>query len=98
MGSSHSKKKSQPSPESPSSLSSSNTQSANFQFIGERRFHKDNSEYFFPNDDEECDRLHLQHFLLKEIWDRNFSAPIENNLKKNGTRVLDSGYVFADHL
>ncbi|CAB4374685.1 unnamed protein product [Rhizophagus irregularis] len=39
-------------------------------------------------DNEEIDRLHLQHYYFKYIWQKNFSAPIEHKLKENA-RVLD---------
>ncbi|GES82915.1 S-adenosyl-L-methionine-dependent methyltransferase [Rhizophagus clarus] len=39
---------------------------------------------------EEIDRLHLQHYHFKYIWQKNFSAPIEHRLKENA-RILDVG-------
>ncbi|RIA90528.1 S-adenosyl-L-methionine-dependent methyltransferase [Glomus cerebriforme] len=44
--------------------------------------------YSLPKDNEEIDRLHLQHYLFKYIWKNNFSAPIDHKLKENA-RVLD---------
>lgn len=41
-------------------------------------------------DNEEIDRLHLQHYYFKYIWEKNFSAPIEHKLNENA-RVLDVG-------
>lgn len=103
MGCFHSKRKSKlakkNSPSSSSSLSSLPlttplTTQINFQFIKGRRFHNvSNSEYFLPNDDDECDRLHMQHFLLKNIWGGNFSAPVEDILNQKNSKVLDVGYV-----
>ncbi|CAG8449607.1 3611_t:CDS:2 [Cetraspora pellucida] len=76
-------------------LASSNNSSRTidkFAFEDGRRFHNvDNSKYFLPNDDDECDRLHVMHFTYKFIWRGNFSAPIEDLLKQEGTRVLDVG-------
>ncbi|KAI9313466.1 S-adenosyl-L-methionine-dependent methyltransferase, partial [Dichotomocladium elegans] len=39
---------------------------------------------------EENDRVHLQHWLLKVIFNGNYHSPIEDALVK-GIRVLDSG-------
>ncbi|CAO3675379.1 unnamed protein product [Umbelopsis ramanniana] len=56
-----------------------------------RRFqnYKD-CNYILPNDDTEIDRLHLEHWLMKNILGRNFSSPIEPQLDK-GIKVLDAG-------
>ena len=41
--------------------------------------------------DQECDRLRLQHFMWKDVWQSNFSAPVEGILTSKGTKVLDVG-------
>src|SRR4051794_18229910 len=70
------------------------TSDDHFTNCEERRYHnEENSSYFLPNDDKECDRLHLQHFLIKYICQGNFSAPVEDILNKEGSKVLDVGYV-----
>jgi hypothetical protein len=46
--------------------------------------------YSWPKDNEVIDLLHLQHYLFKYIWQKNFSAPIEHKLKANA-HVLDVG-------
>ncbi|CAG8494607.1 3823_t:CDS:2 [Cetraspora pellucida] len=62
---------------------------ATFYYIDGRRY-LDNSSYSLPNDDEEIDRLQLQHYLARYILQSNFCAPVNNKLK-SGTRVLDVG-------
>ncbi|KAI8578484.1 hypothetical protein K450DRAFT_247068 [Umbelopsis ramanniana AG] len=56
-----------------------------------RRFqaYKD-CNYILPNDDTEIDRLHLEHWLMKNVLGRNFSVPIEPELDR-GIKVLDAG-------
>ena len=57
-----------------------------------RRFHNiKNAKYFLPNDDEEMDRLHLQHYMWRYIWQSNYSAPVDDLLKTENTKVLDLG-------
>ncbi|CAG8565743.1 22958_t:CDS:2 [Gigaspora margarita] len=64
-----------------------------FRFIDGRRFHNvENSVYALPNDDDESDRLHMQHFLFRYMWQSNFSAPIEHILNDPETKILDVGY------
>ncbi|RCH89750.1 hypothetical protein CU097_001724, partial [Rhizopus azygosporus] len=46
--------------------------------------------YVLPNNDDEVDRLHQQHWILKYIFGCNYHAPIHNLLEK-GIKVLDSG-------
>ncbi|CAG8721197.1 15196_t:CDS:2 [Cetraspora pellucida] len=63
-----------------------------FQYVAGRRFHNvENSFYALPNDEDEQDRLHLQHFLIRYIWQSNFSAPTEHIISKSGSKILDVG-------
>ncbi|KAF0513463.1 S-adenosyl-L-methionine-dependent methyltransferase [Gigaspora margarita] len=63
-----------------------------FRFIDGRRFHNvANSVYALPNDDDESDRLHVQHFLFRYMWQSFFSAPIEHILNDPETKILDVG-------
>ncbi|CAG8639239.1 14700_t:CDS:2 [Dentiscutata erythropus] len=63
-----------------------------YRFEDGRRFHNiNNSKYFLPNDDEECDRLHMMHFIYRCVWQSNFSAPVELLLNQEGTKILDVG-------
>ncbi|CAG8795915.1 3615_t:CDS:1, partial [Cetraspora pellucida] len=63
-----------------------------FKYADGRRFHNvKNVIYALPNDDDEQDRLHLQHFLIRYLFQSNFSAPIENILSESDSRILDVG-------
>ncbi|RIB29681.1 S-adenosyl-L-methionine-dependent methyltransferase, partial [Gigaspora rosea] len=63
-----------------------------FRYIDGRRYHNtENAVYYLPNDENETDRLHFQHFLIRYIWQNNFSAPVEHILSKPGAKVLDIG-------
>ncbi|KAJ3038540.1 hypothetical protein HDV00_000545 [Rhizophlyctis rosea] len=49
--------------------------------------------YMLPNDDEEMDRLHMQHYVLQLLFGSNFSAPVTKLLsdpRKQG-KALDLG-------
>ncbi|CAI2169412.1 16098_t:CDS:2 [Funneliformis geosporum] len=48
-------------------------------------------KYYLPNDSNDIDGLHLQHFLKKHLYHNNFSVPIEDNLIQGGYKVLDVG-------
>ncbi|RHZ88800.1 hypothetical protein Glove_21g368 [Diversispora epigaea] len=48
------------------------------------------SNYIIPNKFEESERVKRKHFVLKHIFERNFSAPV-HDLLTNGCRVLDVG-------
>ncbi|CAG8808333.1 38686_t:CDS:2, partial [Gigaspora margarita] len=77
-------------------IDSQNTQTkfqTEFRYADGRRFHNlENAGYPLPNDDEESDRLHLQHFLIRYIWQNNFSSPIDHILSSQGSKILDIGY------
>ncbi|CAG8450867.1 58_t:CDS:2 [Funneliformis mosseae] len=63
-----------------------------FRYIDGRRFHNvQTSKYPLPNDDEECDRLHMQHFLMRYVWQGNFTSPVEHILSDENSKVLDVG-------
>jgi hypothetical protein len=63
-----------------------------FKFIDGRRFHNiDSVKYFLPNDDIEMDRLKTHHYLLNNVFQNNFSSPVNEILKIGGTEVLDLG-------
>ncbi|CAG8666510.1 24601_t:CDS:2 [Cetraspora pellucida] len=68
-----------------------------FRSVHGRRFHNDvNSKYILPNDDEEVDRLQLQHFLYRTIWNGNYSAPVAEILEHGNCNVLDVGFIGID--
>src|SRR5688572_1316851 len=63
-----------------------------FRFENGRRFHNDeSSKYFLPNDEDEIDRLHSQHFLIKYVWQRNYLAPVDDLLENEKAKILDLG-------
>ncbi|GBB98548.1 hypothetical protein RclHR1_03260006 [Rhizophagus clarus] len=55
--------------------------------INKRKYY---ASYIFPSDDDEIDRLTVQHYIFQNIWDSNFSSPVKN-LLKDGAEVLDVG-------
>ncbi|CAG8558929.1 3997_t:CDS:2 [Acaulospora morrowiae] len=71
-----------------SSLKSYSSNSS-YHYIDGRRF-LDNCSYQLPNDDEEIDRLTVQHYIARSILRSNYCAPVFNVLK-NGAKVLDVG-------
>ncbi|KAI8335777.1 S-adenosyl-L-methionine-dependent methyltransferase [Chlamydoabsidia padenii] len=63
-----------------------------FRYKEGRRYHEDASiPYFLPNDDEECDRAHQQHWLFRYLFQSNFEVPLHKELEKGNMKVLDSG-------
>ncbi|CAG8616052.1 9001_t:CDS:2 [Paraglomus brasilianum] len=62
--------------------------SSNFKVIDGRRFQLLDSNYVLPNDVGEEDRLDMQHYILKHAFNGNFSAPVDQLLRRGG-RVLD---------
>ncbi|KAI9312587.1 S-adenosyl-L-methionine-dependent methyltransferase [Dichotomocladium elegans] len=60
------------------------------RYEGGRRYHNDeNVAYILPNDEEEDDRIHLQHWAIKLAFGSNFDAPVQQDLEE-GITVLDS--------
>ncbi|KAG0057010.1 hypothetical protein BGZ83_002248 [Gryganskiella cystojenkinii] len=58
-----------------------------FRYLAGRRFHNTNSLYMLPNDTQEVDRLHEQHYILKILFkEKNIHVPIPEN-----GRVIDLG-------
>ncbi|CAG8557938.1 6762_t:CDS:2 [Dentiscutata heterogama] len=71
---------------------SESTQNDEFRYQDGRRYHNvEGAVYPMPNDEDEQDRLHLQHFLMRYLWQSNFSAPIDQILNTSGAQVLDIG-------
>ncbi|CAO3566384.1 unnamed protein product [Mortierella alpina] len=59
-----------------------------FRWLHGRRYHNTSSLYMLPNDTEEVDRLHLQHYIFKMILGgKNLHVP----LSKETGRVIDLG-------
>ncbi|KAL7308180.1 hypothetical protein PS15m_012066 [Mucor circinelloides] len=66
-------------------------QQCTYRLFGNRKYHHvDGSTYLLPCDDEEVDRLHLQHFMIRFAIQGNYLAPVSDVLRKGG-RVLDIG-------
>ncbi|CAG8570632.1 6166_t:CDS:2 [Gigaspora margarita] len=73
-------------------MESENTPSE-FKFHDGRRYHNvENAVYPMPNDENEQDRLHFQHFLMRYLMQNNFSASINHILTTPGAKILDVGY------
>ncbi|CAI2164940.1 20425_t:CDS:2 [Funneliformis geosporum] len=47
--------------------------------------------FHLPKNDQDIDRMQLQHFLFEHIWKSNYSSPIEHKLKSCDFKVLDVG-------
>ncbi|CAG8531583.1 2781_t:CDS:2 [Funneliformis caledonium] len=64
-----------------------------FHYVGDRKFCKfsEKLNYVYPVDEDESDRSQTQHFMYKHVWDGNFSAPVEQMLQDESTKVLDIG-------
>ena len=58
-----------------------------YEYIDKRKYH---TSYVLPFDNDEIDRLTVQHYVFQHIWGCNFSSPVDN-LLENGAKVLDVG-------
>ncbi|KAJ3296786.1 hypothetical protein HK104_001202 [Borealophlyctis nickersoniae] len=47
--------------------------------------------YPLPHDDDELERLNMQHYFLRYIFQTNFCAPIDETLRTSDTKILDVG-------
>ncbi|KAJ3040436.1 hypothetical protein HDV00_010872 [Rhizophlyctis rosea] len=47
--------------------------------------------YPMPNDEDEMDRLDIQHYMLRYAYQGNYCAPVTDMLCKRGARILDAG-------
>jgi hypothetical protein len=56
---------------------------------------ENNGNYLDPirNNDDEVNRLHLMHYMVRYGWEGNFSAPVHQTLKAGKAKILDIGYV-----
>ncbi|EPB87591.1 hypothetical protein HMPREF1544_05573 [Mucor circinelloides 1006PhL] len=74
---------------------STSSQSSDGIIRNGRKFHNETSSvYWFPNDDEEMDRLVGQHFALKTLFNGNIpEEAFENGTIpfENGAKILDLG-------
>ncbi|CDS11807.1 hypothetical protein LRAMOSA11451 [Lichtheimia ramosa] len=89
-----SKKKSSPGEqenESTTSTMSSTETTSIHRFDSGRRYNaRQDIPYLLPNDEEENDRAHQQHWMINVAFGSNFDAPVHDALEK-GIEVLDSG-------
>ncbi|KAI8143712.1 S-adenosyl-L-methionine-dependent methyltransferase [Fennellomyces sp. T-0311] len=77
---------------SPTTTSATSTGSATHEY-GEqgRRYHdRADASYILPNDEEESDRIHMQHWIVKLAFSGNFDSPVGSMLEQ-GINVLDAG-------
>src|SRR3954452_17198692 len=59
-----------------------------FRYVDGRRYHNvPNLRYHLPNDGDEFDRLQMQHYLSRYIWQSNYSAPVHELLKNGGKGI-----------
>ncbi|CAO3637739.1 unnamed protein product [Mucor hiemalis] len=78
---------------SPTTSTRQQTSSAghSYKYKDGRRYHADESvAYVLPNDDDEADRVHEQHWILRYVLQGNFFSPVTKQLEE-GINVLDSG-------
>ncbi|CAB5182323.1 unnamed protein product [Rhizophagus irregularis] len=61
------------------------------QIESDQERHEKLLEYYFSNDTDFMDRLHVFHFLRQHVFQSNFSSPIEDKLIEGGYKVLDIG-------
>ncbi|KAG0378376.1 hypothetical protein BGX24_003989 [Mortierella sp. AD032] len=57
-----------------------------YNYYHGRRYHKTSSLYMLPNDSEEVDRLHTQHYIFKAALEKNIHVTIPPN-----GRVMEFG-------
>ncbi|KAI7851536.1 S-adenosyl-L-methionine-dependent methyltransferase [Circinella umbellata] len=75
------------------SPTTSTTTSSTFNEYAEhgRRYHgRSDASYILPNDEEESDRVHMQHWIVKLAFSGNYDAPVGEALEE-GDNVLDAG-------
>ncbi|ORY96684.1 S-adenosyl-L-methionine-dependent methyltransferase [Syncephalastrum racemosum] len=72
----------------PPSSHTSSSSSSTTTLVAGRRYQ--NQTYLLPCDDEEIDRLHLLHFMVRFAIQGNYLAPVSDTLRKGG-QVLDVG-------
>lgn len=58
---------------------------------GRKYLNEEGVTYRLPKDEEEFDRINLQHNILRYVWQGNFSSKIKERLIKGNTRVIDLG-------
>lgn len=62
------------------------------KWINGRGFYEDgNPVYPLPGDEYEENRQNVQHYLLRFVFQANYTAPVRDFLERGGARVLDAG-------
>ncbi|CEI87765.1 hypothetical protein RMCBS344292_02173 [Rhizopus microsporus] len=69
----------------------SNTHTSSVCTSGRKSSHVSTTTYWFPNHNDELDRLSSQHFALKILFEGNISSHILNRLNMENSVVLDLG-------
>ncbi|KAF9571601.1 hypothetical protein EC968_000339 [Mortierella alpina] len=71
----------------------------NFRWIDGRRHHNvEGAAYILPNDIDEMDRLHLQHYVVRHAFEGNTRAKFDGSIHKDVLDVVDAtqGLPFED--
>ncbi|RUS15950.1 hypothetical protein BC937DRAFT_91768 [Endogone sp. FLAS-F59071] len=64
-----------------------------FRWMEGRKYHAvKGSSYFLPRDNQEVDRLVMQHYMVKAIFEGNTLEQVTPLLEKKDATVLDVGY------
>ncbi|KAI9315766.1 S-adenosyl-L-methionine-dependent methyltransferase [Dichotomocladium elegans] len=74
----------------PTPSQSETLQSLHIYSLGRRYHNRADVPSVLPDDDEEHERIHRQHWTLKYAFGNNYLSPIKNQLEQ-GITVLDSG-------
>ncbi|CAG8465029.1 13991_t:CDS:2 [Dentiscutata heterogama] len=69
------------------SISSPGSSNTTITYVGDTKMYGKNE----AQRNDECDRLHMAHFSIRDLWKSNFSAPIEGLLTNKRAKVLDVG-------
>ncbi|CAG8639438.1 14663_t:CDS:2, partial [Funneliformis caledonium] len=65
-----------------------NLTNPSYQIENSSKSSLDSLESIYNN---EINRLQFQHYVYQQVWGSNFSAPVTELLKTDGTRILDVG-------
>ncbi|CAG8742888.1 19219_t:CDS:2 [Gigaspora margarita] len=69
------------------SISSPCSSNTTITYVGDTKMYGKNE----VQRNDECDRLHMVHFSMRDLWKTNFSSPIEDLLTNKRAKVLDVG-------
>ncbi|KAG9307571.1 hypothetical protein G9A89_023136 [Geosiphon pyriformis] len=57
----------------------------------EHAYREENPKFAIPKDINGVPRLHIQHYLIRFLWQGNFSSPVGEVLSRPDAKVLDLG-------